>query len=461
MKQKSVVILTGIIITIFSVSATVYYFGSEATKQPYLEVQSPPQNSEPVPETVQAAAPATETEPVIAQVTESEPVIAQVTESEVEVENDSEPEQKIDEVSEQAEIVETAPAPAPEAQPSPKTQTVSTPEPQNAEEEASQNTSTSNQTIKTTYDGPLLIIMIEEPEPEIMEEVVEDTPEIEEDAPPETEEQAEVEETQEVVINENPVSSIDMADYEDGPSSGKVITNKDKGSSSVFGLYIGLSQMPLRITGYRNAVLNDAYQNLEQTGRDYVEFENGNVNNIYLCLYLGLYYNYEKHRFIGDILYTSLDSLQGFQLKIGYGRNIYKKGLFSLHGYLKAGFSRSVLGIDTLQITGSDGIRAEETFVDGDKVEALILGTLLEPSIQIEYSLHETIPYLGLFASLSYAYALSNSIETYVNAQKISNGQSLSAGDENTLNSNTQVDALSAESDISGLVLSVGASINF
>jgi hypothetical protein len=228
-------------------------------------------------------------------------------------------------------------------------------------------------------------------------------------------------------------------------------------------IYGGFANMPVKVSGYKNAVLNDHHNYPNNSGETYVDFEKGNTNSSSTGVMIGYQFFFnKKHGLVADYTSIKSDNITVSVIGVGYSHTFVLTEKFSLAVIPKYGVALLKVDIGTVKrpvITDSG------KFNEGDVIEAKASGSILSVSVKADYTI---IKHLEAFAQIGLQASFFSKPKTTIDDTEVTDERAFDEvvyleGDSSMhYDSETDIDPFSdAKIDMSGLVLVLGASYKF
>lgn len=235
--------------------------------------------------------------------------------------------------------------------------------------------------------------------------------------------------------------------------------------ASKFQAYGGISMMPIEVTGYQNAVLNDEHNYPNAIGATFVEFEKGNVSETGTGITVGMQYMIAKNH--GPVIdYTSVSSgdVTGSVIGLGYKYSKSISDKFSIGIIPKFGVASITTDLGALVAYGTMPVITDgQTYYEGDLIEAEASGTVMSVEVEANYGITKKI--LGFF-KIGFQTSSFDKPTTNIGGSELTDDKALDSG---SLNGNTvsydassNIDPFSnVEANMDGMILSFGVNYKF
>ena len=164
-------------------------------------------------------------------------------------------------------------------------------------------------------------------------------------------------------------------------------------------LFAGIGQMPIKISGYRNAVFNDYHNYPEQAGATHIEFEKGNVDEMVSGFLIGYQYRLDQNQaVVVDWIFLNSGDIGGNVLSVGYAYEVELMENLGIAIIPKYGFGSVTANMGEVESNGTMPIEInDETYDTGDEIVASASGSVINLSLEVNYGLSEISPGFGVF----------------------------------------------------------------
>ncbi|NHZ85448.1 MAG: hypothetical protein GWP19_06165 [Planctomycetia bacterium] len=194
--------------------------------------------------------------------------------------------------------------------------------------------------------------------------------------------------------------------------------------------YGGYANVPIKVSGYKNAVLNDYHKYPYATGGTYINFEKGNVSGSGKGFMIGYQYMLgENHGPLAEYIGVKNGEDRGTIINFGYSYAFKPSHNLDVAIVPKYGLTSIDYDVGYIEDIGVMPIITDSgTFYKGDTISASASGSAISVSFEANYDLSNVIYNLSVYAQIGYQISFFKKPRTTINGVYVTDEQAFDEG---------------------------------
>ena len=233
-------------------------------------------------------------------------------------------------------------------------------------------------------------------------------------------------------------------------------------------LYTGFASIPMEVSGYKNAVLNDNHNYPNATGATFVRFEEGNTTGAATGIMIGYQYMLAyNHGPMLELRRVHNEYNAGTVFALGYRYSFMIENKFDFSVSAKYGFASVKINVTKVKNVGVMPIITNSgTFHVGDTISAEASGSTIDLLLEASYDLSSFMPNLGVFANLGFQISFFDKPKTTIAGIEVTDRKAFDEGyiKNHTIyyTADSNIDPFkNTKLDLGGLSFALGLSYRF